>query len=168
MIDPLLREKEDFAGIVTIVASLVPAPALLLFVNKPSIFAMLDLWRLMFLSVGIGFGVLFSSMFFVGTLTIASGNRQQRVRQRDRLPEPPHEKLKDWPLLYKTAALANTILYALTAWAYWHPFRLGATLVLLVIAETALALLFMGLFAAWPLAWTNPPRGGRAPPKQAA
>jgi hypothetical protein len=156
MLDPLLKEKEDLAGMVTVLASLLPAPALLLFVVRPSLFTQLDIGRLILLASAIGFGVLFASMFFVGTLAAASADRRRDLRKRDRTPEPNDQKLKDWPLLYQTAALADTILLLLTAWGYWHPFRVGATLVLLVTIESALAFVFYGLIKAWPLGWTNP------------
>ena len=157
VLEPLLHDKNDLASVLVIAGSLLPAPALLLFVSKPALFAQLDPLRFILLTLAIGFAILLGAMFPVAGAAVSMRKRRQLLRQRDGLPEASEPEVEDWRLLPGTALLASSILLCLTAWAYWHPIRLGATLVLTEAILVAGGLAASLIVEHWPLDWTNPP-----------
>lgn len=163
MLDPLLQDKEDVFGVINIVATLLPSPALLLFVTRGDLFAAFDTVHLVLLLPGIGLGVVTACAFASINLIDATNDRAIRVRQRDGKPEVPPKKLQEWGFLSNSSGFANMFLLLLTAWGYWHRLRLGASLVALVVGIIAASFVARGIMALWPIDWTNPPRGQRAP-----
>jgi hypothetical protein len=159
MLDPLLQDKEDVFSVVNIVAALLPSPALLLFITRPDLFVKLDAMHLLFLLPGIGVGVMIACGFASVNLAGASQERAERIRRRDNRPAAPREGQKEWLFLSNSSGFANMFLFFLSAWAYWHPLRLGASLVALVVTIVVGSFVLRGAMAVWPIDWTDPSRG---------
>jgi hypothetical protein len=167
MFDPLLQDKEELFNVVTVLANLLPSPALLVFVAKPELFEKLDTIHLLLLLPGIGFS--FMIVCVIAWAVVRSGRRARanRIRVRDGQPLIPNEVSKDWHVFTYGSGYSTMLLLPLTVWAYWHSVRLGASLVAWSLIVLFGSVLVTILILSWPLEWTNPRRGTQVPESNA-
>jgi len=82
-------------------ATLLAAPALLVYIAEPTIITSLPPIALVLVLSAIGFGVLFASMIVIVLIDSAASERQQLLAEAAR-PEKPKPRIReDWDLLQR-------------------------------------------------------------------
>lgn len=129
-------------------SAIAVAPAFLLFINEPVLFAQLDFAKLLLVSIALGLPILSLSAGLCIAVLHGIKERTQPLPTPASLPafvlDTAREPRYEWEGIWLGAGLANLIFYGLAAWAHFCRFSTGRTLllvVLILICACALAIL---------------------------
>jgi len=135
--------------VASVLVATFAAPALLMFLAAPALFGQLDFAKLMLLASSIGSPILLLCIGFYYAPAFLWRNRDLIRTPPDRTGASVVREDDDllWGATWHGSNFAHLLLFGLAAWAYYHPIRLGASLLLMA----AILAVITGCVTGWAL-----------------